>query len=212
MVLTTPMALVLCDKALCPATMGISSEPISLASANAEARRLSVGVARGDESAFQELYDRYNDRLFRLVVVLSRGDEPTARDVVQSAMLTAAGKLKPLDSEDHLWHWLARVDRQHLIKAWRERGRAPVLVSLSELTETVQTVEPDDVLEEKLDTALLSLEKSDRQALEWFYFDGLSQKEIAERLGTTTKSVSSRLERAREKLRSLLIRLLSHES
>jgi DNA-directed RNA polymerase specialized sigma24 family protein len=40
----------------------------------------------------------------------------------------------------------------------------------------------------------------------------LSQKEIAEQLGTTPKAVSSRLERAREKLRLLIKRNLSHET
>ena len=72
--------------------------------------------------------------------------------------------------------------------------------------------EPDSVLEEKLDAALLAMEPEERQLIEWFYFDGLSHKEIAAQLGATPKAVSSRLERARARLRALLARNLSHET
>ena len=59
---------------------------------------------------------------------------------------------------------------------------------------------------------LLVLPAEERQLLEQFYFEGRSQKEIAERLETTPKAVSSRLERARLLLRSLLTKELSHDT
>lgn len=62
--------------------------PPAPSSADAEARRLVRAMARGDEAAFRELYDRYHERLFRLAAVLSRGDEALAYEVVQSVMLT----------------------------------------------------------------------------------------------------------------------------
>lgn len=194
-----------------PAAMAATSER-SLLTADAEARRLAATVARGDESAFRQLYDRYHARLLRMVVVLSGGDQAVAHEVVQFVMLTAAKKLRQIESENHLWHWLARVAHQQLAKAWRHRHREPTLVSLAEVSEFVGEVEPDTVLEESLDAALLMLAPDERQTVEWFYFDGLSQKEIAERLATTPKAVSSRLERARAKLRSALTRILSHET
>ena len=73
-------------------------------------------------------------------------------------------------------------------------------------------VELDSQLEESLDAALLAMDADERELVEWFYFDRLSHKEIAERLGTTPKSVSSRLERVRAKLRLLITRRLSHET
>ena len=189
-----------------------AGEPPAPVSADAEARRLACAVARGDEVAFRELYDRYHERLFRLAAVLCRGDETLAHEVVQSAMLTAARKLKPVESEAHLWNWLARVARQHLAKIWRHQQRTPTLVELAELPEAAAPEKADSVLEENLNAALLELETDDRHAVEWFYFDGLSHKDIAERQGATPKAVSSRLERARAKLRLLLNRSLRHES
>ena len=189
-----------------------ASPPTALSDPDAEARRLARAVARGDEAAFRELYDHYHNRLFRLAAVLTHGDEALAHEIVQSTMLTAARKLKPVESEAHLWNWLARVTHQHLAKVWRHRQRMPTLVELAELPEATAPEGPDSLLEENLDGALLELETEDRQMVEWFYFDGLSHKDIAERQGATPKAVSSRLERARAKLRLLINRRMRHET
>jgi RNA polymerase sigma-70 factor (ECF subfamily) len=212
MVLTTSMPIGLRDQALTHSPMGVRLEQSSLPAADAEARRLAAAVSRGDEAAFQEFFDRYHQRLLRLLLVLSRGDAVLAQETAQSVMLTAAAKLRSVETEAHLWHWLARVARQHLSKAWRQRKHEPAMVGLAELPDIAETAEPDAVLELGLDSALLALEAGDRQAIEWFYFDGLSQKEIAGRLATTPKAVSSRLERARSKLRGFLKQILSHET
>jgi RNA polymerase sigma-70 factor (ECF subfamily) len=177
-----------------------------------EARRLTAGVARGDEAAFRELYDRYHQRLLRFVLVLSRGDELLADETVQSAFVTTAAKLGRLESEEHLWNWLARVARQQLAKTWRQRQRDSAVVAVADLPEPALPQEPDSMLEENLDAALLNMSAEDRELIEWFYFDRRSHEEIAERLSTTAKAVSSRLERARAKLRSLLTQRLSNES
>jgi RNA polymerase sigma-70 factor (ECF subfamily) len=196
-----------------PTYAAVDAQPTQLSGdAEAEARRLAASVARGDEAAFRQLYDRYHERLFRLVLVLNHGDESLAHEVVQSAMLTAAAKLKSVESEKHLWHWLAQVARQDLAKQWRRRKREPALVALEEWSDWPGVGEADTRLEQSLDAALLALEHEERQVVEWFYFDGLRQNEIAERLHITPKAVSSRLERSRAKLRLIINRILSHET
>lgn len=192
--------------------MAASSPPAGLAIPDLEARRLSAAVAKGNAEAFRELYDAYHGRLFRLLLVLSRGDETLARDVVQQAMLTAASRLRPVESDAHLWNWLARVAHQHLIKEWRRREREPVLLDSTELPDFPEPAQPDTVLEENLDAALRTLPETDRQLIEWFYFDRLSHAEIAQRLETTPKAVSRRLERTRIKLRLSIKQFLTHET
>jgi len=194
------------------ATVEASSGQLA-SSVDAEARSLAAAIARGDEAAFRALYDRYRQRLFRLALVLGRGDESLAQDMVQSVFVTAAKKLRRVDNEEHLWNWLARVARQQFAKTWRQRQRDPTLTNAEMLTEDCPaSVESDLFLEEVLDGALKILEAEERQLIQVFYFDRLSQKEIAEQLGTTPKAVSSRLERARAKLRSLIKRALTHET
>jgi RNA polymerase sigma-70 factor, ECF subfamily len=176
-----------------------------------EARQMSVAVARGDAAAFQRLYDGYHGRLLRFALVLARGNELLARDTVQSVFVTAAAKLRGVESADHLWNWLARVARQHLSKAWRRR-QDTTIVGMAELPDFPPEGESDSLLEECLDTSLLALAAEEQQLIEWFYFDGLSHKEIAERLGISAKAVSSQLERTRAKLRSGISKKLSHET
>lgn len=180
---------------------------------DAEARRVATAIGRGDEAAFRALYERYHQRVFRFALVLGHGDESLAREMVQSVFLVAAKKLRRADSEEHLWNWLARVARQQLAKKWRTHLRDAAIISVEELPENYPAAaDVDSVLEEILDAALNAMEAEERQLIEAFYFDNLSQKELAERLGTTPKAVSSRLERAREKLRAAIKRKLSYES
>jgi RNA polymerase sigma-70 factor (ECF subfamily) len=180
--------------------------------ADADARRLAAAVGRGEETAFHEFYARYHRRLLRFALVLGRGDETLAHDAVQAAFVTAAKKLRRAENEEHLWNWLARVTRQQLARAWRQRQRDSTVIGVAELPECIDGGEPDSVLEETLDAAMLAMDADEREIVEWFYFDRLSHKEIAERLDATPKSVSSRLERARAKLRSAIARKLNHET
>jgi RNA polymerase sigma factor (sigma-70 family) len=189
-----------------PAGEALPVQTSSSSSADADARRLALAVERGDEIAFQELYDRYHDRLFRFALVLSRGDETAAGETVQSVFVIAAAKLRRVESEEHLWNWLARVARQQLTKTRRQVAQNSAVLAMADLPDCADTREFDSVLEEKLDAALLEMEPAERQLIEWFYFDGLSHKEIAGQLGATSKAVSSRLERARARLRSSLNR------
>lgn len=190
-------------------TAALQSPP---ADADADARRLAAAVARGDEAAFRDFYERYHPRLFRFALVLARGDETLARDAVQAAFVAAAKKLRGAESEAHLWNWLARVARQQLAKAWRQRQRDAAVVGMADPPDFTDAAKPDLFLEESLDAALLAMDADERELVEWFYFDKLSHKEIAERLDATPKSISSRLERARAKLRAALARKLSHET
>jgi RNA polymerase sigma-70 factor (ECF subfamily) len=103
---------------------------------------------------------------------------------------------------------LAQVARQHAIKAWK----ATRPTSSDPLPDLPTEPPQDSPLEEHLDQALHSLDVEDRQTIEWHYFDNLSHKEIADRLGTTAKAVSSRLERARARIRTIVQKLLSHET
>jgi len=193
-----------------PALTALNVQPAPVAE-DAEACRLATAIARGDEAAFRELYDRYHERLFRLAVVLTHGNETLAGETVQSVFVTAAGKLRRVESAAHLWNWLARVARQQLARSRRQQNNTTV-VGVAELPECAEERELDSVLEENLDAALQTMEPDERQLIERFYFDGLSHKEIALQLGTTPKAISSRLERARARLRTGLTKTLSHET
>jgi len=88
-VLANSLSLPVMARAPIPAVDRCGRPPAS-SEMDANARRLAAGVARGEETAFREFYDAYYGRLFRLVFVLSRGDDSLAQDVVQAVFLVAA--------------------------------------------------------------------------------------------------------------------------
>lgn len=180
--------------------------------ADAAAQLLSSRIAAGDDAAFRELYDDYAPRLRRFILALSRGDETLADEIAHAAMLTAAGKLRRVESEAHLWNWLARVARQHLGKAWRKQRRERSLLPLDGETEIAAEAAAERKLERALERATGTLETGDRDLLRFFYDDRLSQQEIAIRLGTTAKAVAGRLDRLREKLRKKISEGLNDET
>lgn len=194
------------------ATVETSKQRDTEGAVDTEARRLVAAIARGDDATFEQLYERYHRRLLRLALMLGRGDESLAQEAVQGTFIVAAGKLRRVDSEAHLWNWLAQVARQQIARACRQRKDDATVVSTEELSGIAMTAESDRQLEEILDAALASLDPEERQIIERFYFDRLSHKEMAEQLDITPKAVSSRLERARTNLRSLISKKLSHET
>jgi RNA polymerase sigma-70 factor (ECF subfamily) len=197
--------------AMTPAA-SVRPAPAPTALGATDAGCLSRAVARGDEEAFRQLYDTYSDRVLRLAILLSRGDVSLARDVTQVVWLVAARKMKPLQSEAHVWNWLALVTRRQAARALRHAAGRAGEVSLADMPDPPAPADADRLLEQCLDAAVQSLEAEDRRLIEWFYFEHLSCEHIAGQLGTTAKAISSRLERARAKLRSLVQRRLAHEA
>jgi RNA polymerase sigma-70 factor (ECF subfamily) len=201
------------SEALTPrATVESSKERPAAGAADTEARRLAAAIARGDDAAFEQFYERYHRRLLRLALVLGRGDELLAHDAVQAAFIVAAKKLRRVAGEAHLWNWLAQIARQQIARAGRRQKCNTQMVSAEELSDRAIAAESDTRLEEILDAALASVDSAEHQIIELFYFDRLSHKEIAERLNATPKAVSSRLERARAALRQLITKKLSDET
>jgi len=64
---------------------------------------LTTQISAGDEQSFAYFYDRFFDRLFRYVLVMTRGDEQVAKDLLQTTMLKAVRYLKPTPNEEVLW-------------------------------------------------------------------------------------------------------------
>ncbi len=179
--------------------------------AAAGARELSARVGAGDEAAFRELYDDYAPRIRRFVLALSRGNETHADEITQQTFLTAARKLRAVESEAHLWNWLARVARQHLGKAWRRQNREGEIQPLGDEAEIADEPATERKLETALEIAMRSLVPDEQNLIRLFYDQRLSQQEMAARLDTTPKAIANRLDRIREKLRKKITEGLRDE-
>jgi RNA polymerase sigma factor (sigma-70 family) len=177
---------------------------------------LTQAMAAGDESAFSVFYDHYYDRLFRYLIVLTQGDEPRTRDLLQVTLMKVLRAIKPFTEERQLWQWLKTVARNTFLDSIRQSRRVPDLIPLSdfepELCSAPSEGNDERPLFEALDACLVELPASERDLVEACYVRNLSQHEAAVQRNTTAKAVESKLARVRQKLRLAILRRLRHET
>ena len=168
-------------------------------------------VARGDEPALAELYDRVGRTAYGLAFRILR-DERLAEDAVQEGFLavwrTAAGYVA---SRAKARTWILTLVHRRAVDLVRreERRRAEPLGE--ELAET----RPDRggsaeeaawlrFERDRVQDALRRLPDAQREAIELAYYGGYSQSELAERLGQPLGTIKSRMFAGLARLRELL--------
>jgi RNA polymerase sigma-70 factor (ECF subfamily) len=164
-------------------------------------------VARGDEAALAELYDRFGRVAYGLALRIIR-DAALAEDAVQDAFLTAwrtAVSFDPGRGTTSTW-LLTLVHRRAVDVVRREERRRADPLETDPSAGGDSTDETAEVREQRrrVQAALTHLTPPERQALELAYYGGLSQSELAERLGVPLGTVKSRMFVALGKLRDLL--------
>ena len=185
-------------------------------------------IAAGDQAAFGVAYDRHADAIYGSVLRFLR-DREAAEEIVQDVYVAAwrhAGQYVP--SSGSLLGWLLGIARNKAIDRVRAAARRPRLVVLGGPDE-----DPGDAFERAVAagraaggmdttasepeeeaarawvravvrTALSTIPALERQALHLAYDEGLTQVEIAERLGWPLGTVKTRTRRALVTLRAAL--------
>src|SRR6266571_4123073 len=74
-------------------------------------KELTSAIRAGDEQAFGRFYEVYHLRLYQQALLVSKGNEQEAREVVQTVVLKLARKLPVFDEDKRLWAWLCRCLR-----------------------------------------------------------------------------------------------------
>lgn len=175
-------------------------------------RELTRGVSRGEEAAFNRFYDFYSLPLYKYLLVLAKGDESSAREVLQTVVLKVARKCKVFDEEPRLWSWLCRLARNAYVDLYRARQRDRALLPLEEHeADLAQAGEDEHRLSAALGQALESVTEEERELMRAVYVDQRPLQEIADASGQTYKALESRLGRLRQKLKTTMLRHLRHE-
>jgi RNA polymerase sigma-70 factor (ECF subfamily) len=151
----------------------------------------------------QEIWAEFGDRL-RAFVARRVDDETDAEDIVQDVFLRIHTRLDTLGDESKLTAWVYQIARNAIVDHYR--GRRPA----TGLPESVTAPEapPEDVATELLPGLGSMLERlgaADREALFLTEVEGLTQRELADRLGLSLPGAKSRVQRARRKLRQAFV-------
>lgn len=134
-------------------------------------------------------------------------DEHTAEDILQDVFLRIHQHMDSLKDVRKLEGWIYQITRNAIIDAYR-KSRQETTLEAAEVLDLPEELPDDDVVSELLPcvrTMVRNLPELDRQALVLTEYQGLTQKELAERLGLSFSGAKSRVQRAREKLRQQLL-------
>jgi len=173
--------------------------------------KLLADAANGDNTAFQILYQRYRDPIFRFAYRML-GSVEAAEDVAHDCFLSLIRHPGRFDSTKASFRtYLYAAARNQAAKQYSSFGRETALDELSEEPAAADRNAPvarvlDDELAATVAGAIAGLPPLQREALVLFEYEELSLAEIGEIVGVDANTVKARLFRAREKLRSKLER------
>lgn len=163
-------------------------------------------VARGDEQALLQLYDRYASRVYALALYILK-DPMMAEEAVQDAFFRVWNHARDyLPQRGPFLIWLLTLTRHIAIDRLRLEARRPLLSDASDPEELWRSIpEPNTADEEArwrtLYLTVQNLSPEHRQVIELAYYQGLSQSQIAEVLGWPLGTVKTRLREAMRQLR-----------
>jgi RNA polymerase sigma-70 factor (ECF subfamily) len=166
-------------------------------------------VARGDRSAFEELYRRTSPWL---AVRLRRrcADDELVAEVMQETYLAvwrAAPAFAGASAGGSAVGWVWTIAARRLVDALRRRAqqaRLPLAALVAPAARAAEEEVLDAVLGDVMGAALSRLSPELRQVLEAMVLDGLTVRETAVLLGVPEGTVKTRARRARIALREAL--------
>lgn len=189
----------------------------NLYSFHSDKKLINIYLNSKDECAFDELVNRYIDRIYALCFRITKNKEIT-EDVVQEIFVTLSQKLHTFRAESSFSTWLYRISTNAaLMKIRKEKRHINEEISEDVIFDNGNTKKfvyvakdsskrPDDYIlkkeaEQTFNNALNKLPETYRLVIHLKDIDGFSYSQIANILNISTQAVKSRIHRARLVLR-----------
>jgi RNA polymerase sigma-70 factor (ECF subfamily) len=171
-------------------------------------------ASEGDARALEVLYDRYSRVVYSFALRIV-GDSQIAEEVLQEVFFRAWQQGSAFKSaRGSFITWLLSITHNMAIDEVRRRRRRPqkadsedpesVLAAVADSSTDIEEEVWLGSLRETIMEALETLPPAQREAIELAYFQGLTQREIAERLGDPLGTIKTRMRLGLQKLRDQL--------
>jgi RNA polymerase sigma-70 factor (ECF subfamily) len=176
-----------------------------------EARELIARIARGDRDAFSRFYDAYAGLALGLIRRVLR-DRAAAEEVLQEVFWQIWREASSYDAQRGSPEaWLVTraktraIDKLRSIRRMGKTFVAPLEESVAR-TREAPVEDPGVAAEERglVRSALDRLPEAQRRVIELAFLEGLTQSEIAVRLGQPLGTVKTRARLGLERLRGVL--------
>ncbi len=170
--------------------------------------QLVTRVLEGDMKAFEELYNQTNKQVYYACFSFMC-NEQDAMDVLQDTYLAGLTHLQSLQDRGRFCQWITQIA---VNKCKTLLSKKQIAYADDELLETLPVEEDDYFLPENyvvnsekrqlvLNIMSETLTVAQYQTIVLYYFDGLTAQEIADSMGCTVGTVTSRLSAARGKIK-----------
>jgi RNA polymerase sigma-70 factor (ECF subfamily) len=166
-------------------------------------------IQQGDEAALAAIYNRYRTILFGLILRILHS-QPEAEDVLQDVFVQVWQSASNFDAaRGKPFTWLVTLARSRAIDRFRaleSRGRTATEAT-RDVVDQVSDAVADTFRSEQsriVRDVLAQIPDEQRCALLLAYYEGLTQTEIAQRLGEPLGTVKTRMRSGTIKLRELL--------
>lgn len=163
-------------------------------------------VARGDRTAFEGLYHRYQPRLARYVYRVLRRAEPVD-EIVNDTLLAVWRGAGRFEGRSRVSTWILGIAYRLALKSLARSRREPPTVEASILEQRPSPEGRSAHRREQrltIEAALETLSVEHRTVVELTYVHGLSYPEIAQVVGIPVGTVKTRMFHARRAMRRLL--------
>jgi RNA polymerase sigma-70 factor (ECF subfamily) len=165
---------------------------------------LAQRCAQGDRQAQRLLYDRFSDRVYRVLCRMCRNSDE-ALDLAQDTFIRVFEKIHTFDGASGLMTWVYRIAvNEALQHRRREKRTTKILGHLAWFRRDGSTEARHNDARRDLMEALALLPESERSLLVLRYIEGLTYEEMAQVLGKPSGTIASGLNRARQMLRQIL--------
>lgn len=171
----------------------------------------------GDQAAFDTIYYESIKYVTKSVLNVLNRTAPEAsddlqQDIIQDTYLTIASKLDTLKEPEAFLQWAGQIATHHAQRTWNKdvhqhQMELPEDDTLYELVD--EEFIPEDILHNKEKQRMIrqmldELPTNQYLCVVEYFYNGLKEKEVAEKLGMPVNTVKTNLSRAKKKLKDIV--------
>jgi len=157
------------------------------------------------EQQLEQLMNEYGDAIFRMCYLYLK-DYHLAEDATQDTFINTMKSYDSFQYKSSEKTWITRIAINYcknIIRTqWFRNARNSYEENMSneEISPIVDLLERDSISK-----AIMKLNENDRKIIILYYYQELSMKEIADIIGKSENTTIQRLNRARKKLKNILV-------
>lgn len=171
----------------------------------------------GNQESFGDIYHESLAYVTKCVLTVLNRTAPDAsedlkQDIIQDTYLTIATKLGTLQSEEAFFQWAGQIATNHALRTWekdlrRQEREQPTDELVYELPD--ERFIPEDILYDREKQQLIrkmlqELPTGQYLCLVEYFYNGLKEAEVAQKLGMPLGTVKTNLSRAKKKLKDII--------